>query len=679
MIRAVDYFAGAGGFSTGAAIAGVKVVAAANHWPRAVESHTRNHPEVRHICQDLNLFDPGELPAFDLLLASPSCLPGEQAVVLVDGREVRADELKIGDQVLTHEGRGRPVVNAWSKLYTGKMFEISVWGDTKKVTRMTADHLVWVRRRGGKFFKFGAPFFVRADELRVGDYVAYPRGKSGVPGAAGRFVDALAPERVQYETLPGGTRKVHASSVPGAKIFLDGESADLWWLIGAYLGDGQARIDRPCVGWSVGGGEGFRRRVQETLEELGLSWWEAGEPNNITVFTSSKHLYALCTAFGRLQEERGLPVEVFEFDDAYLLALLEGYLTADGHLKKNRTNETWTASSITLKMLQDFQRVCWRLGWSASISVADYARECVIEGRTVQAQDSWELRVLKTPHVQSRTKFQTNLVWRSVRAITTTEVSDLKVYDFEVDEDHTFCLPGVIVHNCQGHSKARGTDKPRHDASRATAWAVIDCAEIRRPKRIIVENVTDFTKWALFDRWRGSLEDLGYAISINVVNAKHFGVPQDRERVIITAAHGERRAPPIRAPMLPERTAAEVIDFSSGNWSPTSKYVPATQVRIADGRRRGWTRFVAPYYGSGSGEIARSLDRPIGTITTLDRWLVVDGDRGRVLTVPEVIDFMSFPRGYYLAGTRRDKIMQLGNAVPPLMAAEVIRQVCEVN
>jgi DNA (cytosine-5)-methyltransferase 1 len=98
-----------------------------------------------------------------------------------------------------------------------------------------------------------------------------------------------------------------------------------------------------------------------------------------------------------------------------------------------------------------------------------------------------------------------------------------------------------------------------------------------------------------------------------------------------------------------------------------------------EGRSRGWTRFVAPYYGSGSGEIARSLDRPIGTITTLDRWLVVDGDRGRVLTVPEVIDFMSFPRGYYLAGTRRDKIMQLGNAVPPLMAAEVIRQVCEVN
>lgn len=120
--------------------------------------------------------------------------------------------------------------------------------------------------------------------------------------------------------------------------------------------------------------------------------------------------------------------------------------------------------------------------------------------------------------------------------------------------------------------------------------------------------------------------------------------------------------------------------FDSGNLPDFDVLVASpscqkTQVRIADGRRRGWKRFVAPFYGSGSGEIARSISRPIGTITTLDRWLVVDGDRGRVLTVDEVREFMSFPRGYYLAGTRRDQIMQLGNAIPPYMAAEVLRQV----
>lgn len=42
---AVDLFAGAGGFSAGAAMAGVHVAWAANHWPIAVQWHAANHPE----------------------------------------------------------------------------------------------------------------------------------------------------------------------------------------------------------------------------------------------------------------------------------------------------------------------------------------------------------------------------------------------------------------------------------------------------------------------------------------------------------------------------------------------------------------------------------------------------------------------------------------------------------
>lgn len=50
-MRAIDLFAGAGGFSTGAQMAGVEVVWAANHWPVAVETHAANHPETAHVCQ----------------------------------------------------------------------------------------------------------------------------------------------------------------------------------------------------------------------------------------------------------------------------------------------------------------------------------------------------------------------------------------------------------------------------------------------------------------------------------------------------------------------------------------------------------------------------------------------------------------------------------------------------
>lgn len=38
-VKAIDLFAGAGGFSTGARMAGASVVWAANHWPDAVAVH----------------------------------------------------------------------------------------------------------------------------------------------------------------------------------------------------------------------------------------------------------------------------------------------------------------------------------------------------------------------------------------------------------------------------------------------------------------------------------------------------------------------------------------------------------------------------------------------------------------------------------------------------------------
>lgn len=72
-MRVVDLFAGAGGFSEGARLAGAEVVWASNHNPVAVEYHRANHPGTIHVCQDLHQADFTQLPPYDLLLASPAC------------------------------------------------------------------------------------------------------------------------------------------------------------------------------------------------------------------------------------------------------------------------------------------------------------------------------------------------------------------------------------------------------------------------------------------------------------------------------------------------------------------------------------------------------------------------------------------------------------------------------
>jgi len=79
MTRAVDLFAGWGGFTEGAERAGVDVVWAANHWPLAVDAHAANHPRTQHVCQDLRQADWRSLPSYDLLLAAPACQGHSQA------------------------------------------------------------------------------------------------------------------------------------------------------------------------------------------------------------------------------------------------------------------------------------------------------------------------------------------------------------------------------------------------------------------------------------------------------------------------------------------------------------------------------------------------------------------------------------------------------------------------
>lgn len=80
-IQLADLFCGAGGTSTGAlqairALGHEPVLTAVNHWTRAVETHTANHPEARHYCASVDSLNPRHLfpdGRLDILWASPEC------------------------------------------------------------------------------------------------------------------------------------------------------------------------------------------------------------------------------------------------------------------------------------------------------------------------------------------------------------------------------------------------------------------------------------------------------------------------------------------------------------------------------------------------------------------------------------------------------------------------------
>ena len=73
-ITVTDMFCGAGGSSTGLSnVPGIQVKTAMNHWARAIETHNTNHPEVDHVCADIQQVDPEFISTTDMLWASPEC------------------------------------------------------------------------------------------------------------------------------------------------------------------------------------------------------------------------------------------------------------------------------------------------------------------------------------------------------------------------------------------------------------------------------------------------------------------------------------------------------------------------------------------------------------------------------------------------------------------------------
>ena len=229
---------------------------------------------------------------------------------------------------------------------------------------------------------------------------------------------------------------------------------------------------------------------------------------------------------------------------------------------------------------------------------------------------------------------------------------------------------------CQGHSKARGksSGNPQHDSSRSTAWAVVSACEYHRPQIAIIENVPEFAQWALYPAWRSAMQALGYQLAPHIVDCADLGVPQNRVRLFIVCTQSQHPIM-LNFPQIDPVPAESFINLSAGAWSAITKPGRAlsTLERVIHGRKKHGAVFLASYYGNT--KIGRDIRRPIGTITTRDRWAIINGDRMRMLTADENLRAMSFPTDTKRPDSHRLTVHLAGNAVPPIAAREIINAV----
>jgi DNA (cytosine-5)-methyltransferase 1 len=441
------------------------------------------------------------------------------------------------------------------------------------------------------------------------------------------------------------------------------------WLAGRYVGDGWTRLtdNRAELVITCGDHEstGLSSKLEEMWPRLGsragkdeLAWHGRRTATAYQVSTNHRGLVEwLRKHFGHGAQSKHVPMWLLGLPNRMKSAFLNGYLSADGH----RCSTFWECMTVSKALAFGVKAVANSLG--RTVGIYYYSTNTTrIEGREVAARPYWKLRwrdEVEINHQQTR-RDEDGREWCPIRENSDAEIADT-VFNIGVEEDESYIVEGIIVHNCKHFSRAKG-GKPVEKHIRGLAWVAVKWAKKVRPRIIILENVREFKDWGpltldnrpciarkglTFRRFIGTLRNLGYEVDHRELNAADYGAPTHRRRFFMIA---RRDGLPINWPepthgpgRRPYRTAAECIDWTIRCPSifltkPEAKVLGVirplaekTQRRIAMGLKRyvidNPKPFIVRVDHGGEHFRGQPIDKPLSTVT---------GSHGHAVVTPFV-------------------------------------------
>lgn len=343
------------------------------------------------------------------------CLARGSLVLTRDGHKP-IEDVAIGDMVLTHRGRWRPVI---AKQCNGVKSVIRTTAQGVADLRTTPDHRLWVRSCLGR-------------------------------GGKGRLPGTNSPTLHRHNATSASPDWMEAKDTLGSYVNLPlppVEESPLsvadWWLIGRYLGDGHLDArGRPHISCR-------HDEAEELISRMGRRAGFVAKRATATQVAvkdrcgqRSTDFTAILKKCGRGATGKLLPAEALALDIEKSEALLSGYLSADGHFVKQY--QRWTASSVSRPLLLGMAMIAQRArGVVASVYAGRPAGTCVIEGRTVRTNQDW---ILGIPPKNLSAFLADDGAWKKVREIS--NAGEAEVWDLQVEEDASFVAEGCVVHNC---------------------------------------------------------------------------------------------------------------------------------------------------------------------------------------------------------------------------------------
>jgi DNA (cytosine-5)-methyltransferase 1 len=628
-MRAISLFSGMGGDSLGMVNAGLELVAYSEKEKTFRETHDLNFPNSTA----LGTGDITQIPDetfvryannVDMIFAGFPCF-FKWTRVATDSGYKNIEDVTPEMQLLTHTGVFRPIINIQTKMvYDRSLYNIKYKGHF--FITCTEDHPFYIRTRD-ESRSFGEPHWKPAKELTEDDY-------------AGMVINRLS-------VCP--TLIIESKSV---KL----EHSEQWFLMGYFVANGHL------------------------------------EPNNKIILNMTNN-----TTLSIISR-------IFRFDGVEI-----------GYNKYEFTSYKWYNIFKLLK--PDIPE------WVHDAPVEHVTQ--FIAGFGVPPNDNNNLS-LHIDRLKLKIGFSTNAVidgnyaWYPLDGIYTQKFNNEPVYNFEVAEDNSYIVENLIVHNCQGFSQA---GKRKDDDVRNTLFSqFLRATRLTLPSYIIGENVKGLLTRKMSDGQlyidviASEFEKLGYIIKYKVVKTEKYGIPQKRERLLIIGSRtGTEPEFPCEIPGIPNllnivrfdmtgsikiepddfdmtTIPAECILTDLENDETEQK--PHPYLRMKAKTRNEIYADKTHYNQLSFGKRDSPIHCEIIDIRKPSKTIICTYEHQPRLFVPlrnkngyflrcllpdELKQIQGFPADYKIAGSLKQQIIQIGNAVPPGLIKLVAERLTKQN
>lgn len=418
-----------------------------------------------------------------------ACFVKDTKVCTVNDGVKNIQDIEIGDLVVTHKNRVRPVEQIHkNELGDRKIYKVSVIGN--KDIYVTGNHKFWsfyTKKYKKNKLSFGwnsvedlKTLIDNKKTSRQSCYVSMPTG-TNIQNDTEYIIDIMdykdillneppiirliSCKKDEYEKITpisesfdknNNLKISHGQSINRKWIIND----DLANLFGIWLGDGYIKKNKNYIrgiGFTV---HNINKKlinyiINTSKKIFGCNITSYNSKNsNVTNVSINSHIVGkiFMTLFGSYFNGKRLPKMIFSWPKNLVNNLLAGLITTDGHIAKKKSNITLGLSNEEL--MNQIYHLCRNNGIKTT-----YLNKYIGKGQScynyVISIDSHKDIIDKIYKLYDDNRIQncstdnsTDYEFIKISSITETDRSDEYVYTLGVKDDHSYTVEGLLVENC---------------------------------------------------------------------------------------------------------------------------------------------------------------------------------------------------------------------------------------